>query len=183
MQATEPTFFPTESRLRIPAAKSSFAATKVEAQACSAATEMLEELQRNEAKHGGKIKPLYNKAPFAIKIYACFTHFNVTNSPPHSLLFFFFNKSTRLQRWKRAANNRASHVFLQGDKRRCQFFSFIARCPAHNSTHLSPHHMHTCQLSSSGCRGRWAVAREKPLVEHRLSVVACAESSSMLSPI
>lgn len=79
--------------MRIPAAKSSFAATKVEAQACSAVTEMLEELQRNEAKHGGKIKPLYNKAPFAIKIYACFTHFNVTNSPPHSLFFFFLTKA------------------------------------------------------------------------------------------
>lgn len=151
MQATEPTFFPIESRLRIPAAKSSFAATKVEAQACSAATEMLEELQRNEAKHGGKIKPLYNKAPFAIKIYACFTHFNVTNSPPHSLFFFFFDKSTRLQRWKRAANNRASHVFLQGDKRRCHSFFLLSQGVRHTTAHTC-HHI-TCTRANCHRRG------------------------------
>lgn len=154
MQATEPTFFPTESRLRIPAAKSSFAATKVEAQACSAATEMLEELQRNEAKHGGKIKPLYNKAPFAIKIYACFTHFNVTNSPPHSLLVFFFLTKAHVYKGGRELQTTVLLTFFCRDiNAAASFFSFIARCPAHNSTHLSPHHMRTCQLSSSGEMG------------------------------
>lgn len=42
---------------------------------------------------GGKSSHCTTKPPFAIKIYACFTYFNVTNSPPHSVYFFFLTKA------------------------------------------------------------------------------------------